>query len=340
MASTWNKFKKEVAAKRSGGVTPRNEKKKGKIASSLVVQRMNPQPAGTLKKYQPSDARDFVDFSKYNELTLQNVKEACEQFYNRPHGTCDVLYSDRGPSCTKDDQIYGKKVFLVRFLDAKESCVPVITGDLSENMQNRHSVITCRPHSIDSLTIKRSRINTRNVCSSAFPKSVSMADVVRARVLVKPKEEKVQQLILESFDIRDQSWRRKDPSNFHIEDKPFAEGAFRQAFKAYTSVGDEKWVVKRFQRSSWDRVQEIYGMTLEQHTRKQVQMHAAARAITYRCYKSIKERELFGVFFSYNNIYFSQIENEAVTVERFIPGIFTKYINNTGLAVNTSKPDI
>ena len=47
---------------------------------------MNPQPAGTLNKYQPSDARDFVDFSKYNKLTLQNVKEACEQFYNRPHG--------------------------------------------------------------------------------------------------------------------------------------------------------------------------------------------------------------------------------------------------------------
>ena len=60
---------------------------------------------------------------------------------------------------------------------------------------------------------------------------------------MKPKEENVNQLILESFDIRDQSWRRKDPRNFHIEDKPFAEGAFRQAFKAYTSVGDEKWVV-------------------------------------------------------------------------------------------------
>ena len=81
-------------------------------------------------------------------------------------------------------------------------------------------------------------------------------------------------------------------------------------------------------------------MTLEQHTRKQVQMHAAARAITYRCYKSIKEQELFGLFFSYNNVYFSRIQNEAVTVERFIPGVFTKYINNTGLAVNTSKPDI
>ena len=293
---------------------------------------MNPQPAGTLNKYQPSDARDFVDFSKYNELTLQNVKEACEQFYNRPHGACDVLYSDRGPSCTKDDQIYGKKVFLVRFLDAKESCVPVITGDLSQKMQNPHSVTTCRPHSIGRLTIKRSRINPRNVSSSAFPKTVSMADVVSARVLVKPKEENVHQLILESFDIRDQSWRRKDPRNFHIEDKPFAEGAFRQAFKAYTSVGDEKWVVKRFQHSSRDRVQEIYGMTLEQHTRKQVQMHAAARAITYRCYKSIEEQELFGLFFSYNNVSFSRIENEAVTVERFIPGVFTRYINNTGLS--------
>ena len=81
-----------------------------------------------------------------------------------------------------------------------------------------------------------------------------MADVVRARVLVKPKEENVHQLILESFDIRDQSWRRKDPKNFHIEDKPFAlKEHLGKHSKHIRQLEMKNGWVKRFQHSSWDR---------------------------------------------------------------------------------------
>ena len=87
-----------------------------KVIDSIVVQRVNSQPSGKVKKYEPLDARDFVDFSNYDSLTLYNVKEARENSYAAPRGSCDVLYSDRGPSCTNNDHIVGRKAILVRFM--------------------------------------------------------------------------------------------------------------------------------------------------------------------------------------------------------------------------------
>ena len=47
--------------------------------------------------FEPLDTRDSVPFGEeYEELFLENIKEACEQFYNAPQGSFDVLASDRG----------------------------------------------------------------------------------------------------------------------------------------------------------------------------------------------------------------------------------------------------
>ena len=40
--------------------------------------------------------------------------------------------------------------------------------------------------------------------------------------------------------------------------------------------------------------------------------------------------ELYGERFCFNQIFFGKIGDEFVTVERFIPGDFIKYMNNTG----------
>lgn len=60
------------------------------------------------------EPREFVTVS--SSVNLQSVKEAREKHYNEEKGTCDVLHSDRGSSCVSDDQVIGKKVFLIRFL--------------------------------------------------------------------------------------------------------------------------------------------------------------------------------------------------------------------------------
>ena len=57
---------------------------------------MSSVASGLLKKYEPLDTRDFVPFEDYDELSIDNIKDACERFYNAPQNTCDILASDRG----------------------------------------------------------------------------------------------------------------------------------------------------------------------------------------------------------------------------------------------------
>ena len=86
---------------------------------------------------------------------------------------------------------------------------------------------------------------------------------------------------------------------------------------------------KKFKKDTWNKVAEVYGMTLEQHTRKQAQMHMAAQAIANRLTKKsmqLTEQQ----WFVYGNAYFSMLGNEPVTVELYVEGDFIKYVNNDG----------
>ena len=89
----WEDFEARVGIKRSDG------KKQGHKAATndILVQRVSSTASG----------RDFVPFGDYDDLTIENIKEACEKFYQAPEGSCDILASDRGPSCSKLEQIKG-----------------------------------------------------------------------------------------------------------------------------------------------------------------------------------------------------------------------------------------
>ena len=119
----WEDFEARVGMKRSGA----GEGKKGASAKAvpndILVQRMSSTASGRLKKFEPLDTRDFVPFGDYDDLTMENIKEACEKYYQAPEGSCDILASDRGPSCTKLEQIKGKKVYFIRFLPPKSTDV-------------------------------------------------------------------------------------------------------------------------------------------------------------------------------------------------------------------------
>ena len=117
-----------------------------------MVQRMAPIASGKQKKYEPERTRDFVNFSDFSSLTLANVKLACEKFYGEEEGSCDVLFSDRGPSCIEDEQIAGKKVILIRFIQSTIK-KPSITNATNNNNTMADSVAAVR-----SLTTKPSRI--------------------------------------------------------------------------------------------------------------------------------------------------------------------------------------
>ena len=74
----------------------------------------------------------------------------------------------------------------------------------------------------------------------------------------------------------------------------------------------------------------------EQHTKKIVQMHMLARNSTKTLEKELQlngNLELWGKTLTYNKIYMGRLYGhsggEWLTVEEYIDGKFTKYLNNT-----------
>jgi hypothetical protein len=73
--------------------------------------------------------------------------------------------------------------------------------------------------------------------------------------------------------------------------------------------------------------------TVEQHTKKVVQMHYLARNFAARLHQELEQSsvsDVFGETLKYNKVFLGKIDSEYVTVEEFAPGPFKKYINNTG----------
>ena len=81
---SWEEFEKRVGNKRNNAKKPGM----GKVPSDILVQTISSTASGRLKKYEPLDTRDFVPFEDYEELNLENIKEASERFYNAPPGLC------------------------------------------------------------------------------------------------------------------------------------------------------------------------------------------------------------------------------------------------------------
>ena len=56
----------------------------------------------------PVQPREFIKFSS-NDLTLENLKIACVEHFGYLVGLCDVLVPNKGPSCTKMNEIPHRK---------------------------------------------------------------------------------------------------------------------------------------------------------------------------------------------------------------------------------------
>ena len=75
----------------------------------------------------------------------------------------------------------------------------------------------------------------------------------------------------------------------------------REAFMAYANSSGKQglfYVVKKFKESLREKSGKVHQMTLEQHMRKQIQMHKAAKAIIDKYAKQLKlqnNREMYGL---------------------------------------------
>jgi hypothetical protein len=258
----WAEFEKRVGLKRTEG---REKKSRGvKVPSDILVQRMSSVASGRLKKYEPLDTRDFVPFEDYDELSTDNIKDACERFYNAAQNTCDILASDRGPSCTRFEQLKGKKVFFIRFLQPENESQR--NDDVSKNDNMTKQAKAGTKSSPVKFTSSHSLCSPRpRAPATVFPKSVSIGYFLKAGKLIKPP--KAYTFNLEYFDVHKCIWVNASTIKLQVEDEKFASGAFRDAYKAKCLDPPDlrgDWVLKRYQDTSINTI-ENQGRTFEKN---------------------------------------------------------------------------
>ena len=172
-----------------------------------------------------------------------------------------------------------------------------------------------------------------NNCQSFYPKSLSIKDMLKLGTQL---EKKFVTIKIYKFDLKYLEWSLIPcEAEFVVSEKPFANGGFREAYKA-TSITegfkDETWVVKKYTDHTKELLKEMK-QTEEEHAQKSVQMHYLARNLACQLKEKVKKENLteFGEVFEFNKVFMGKMgSGEVVTLEEYISGKFVKYINNTG----------
>ena len=268
-------------------------------------------------------------------MTIENIKTACRRHYKASIGKyindCDVLASDQGPCCKSIDQLPDTKVIYVRFIEAPAQSAQIdVDHEYTETA--KRGIKRMRPDtSAESLPVTPTTSSKRSVVH--YPKSVSLSTMLKLGKHITDTSTAIE---IFSFNFEELSWPQHGESvEFTISKSPFSTGGFREAYDATSSSPKfpGKWVVKKYLPDTLSVIQNAMKETVETHTKKVVQMHHLARNMAARLDAMVvknKEEDLYGERFCFNQIYWGKIGEEFVTVEKFIPGNFIKYMNNTG----------
>ena len=120
-------------------------------------------------------------------------------------------------------------------------------------------------------------------------------------------------------------------SKAFVTKKKFASGTFRNAYEAnaLSGIQNGKYVLKKMKENQIHDIEQLFN-SVEDHTRKAVQMNSLARNFAKNL--ELEKPQEFGDTFSYTKVYFGKLDGECVTVENFLDGTtrFSKYVNNTG----------
>ena len=134
-----------------------------------------------MKKCDSPDTRDFVPFTDFYKLSLENIKIAYKRHNRLPRNLSDVSANFRGPSCTRIEKIRMKKLFFVRFLENRERKVASPDKLISSTPGNFSVPVTLIPN------IKAAKhVNPPSV----FAQSVLDAALLKAGKLVKRKAQR------------------------------------------------------------------------------------------------------------------------------------------------------
>ncbi|CAB4033641.1 Transient receptor potential cation channel subfamily M member 6 [Paramuricea clavata] len=315
----WDNFKNKLAAKRMG------KKERVEEGEYLTVQQLSASVEGKAQKYTRIGPLTMVPF-KHEEKTMQNVRQACKDHFSfGDEYHCDILAGERGPSYTNIGQIKNWKLLHVRFIESDGQLFLKDSSCASSAQQiNTRGRSGSHKEGSTSLTIS---VPDEKQKSSMIPKSVPLSQLIMMGKLIPPKKNVVT-LQLEQFNVTLKCWENPLEAILSVSVEKFASGGCRDAFEANGMKGfSGKLVLKRYKPERIDELTHLFN-SLDDHTRKVVQMHAIARH-----FAQMMQREApleFGETFTYTKLYYGKLNDEAVTVEQFIEGTFVKYINNTG----------
>lgn len=279
-------------------------------------------------------------FHEYEEFTIENIRNACQKHFSVDETmTCDVVAGEQGPSCGSVKQIPDSKVIHVRFVER------VAIGEPDEGIEVtrvdgpavKSPPAKRRFSGVENGTQNRSQPTKSTPSPSKFvPRSLSVVEMLK---LGKAITQSTTSVSIYSFDLQQISWSRIPSTiDFSIQKEPFGTGGFREAYKATSNAkGFESttWVIKKYLPKTVSDIQAT-GQTVEQHTKKVVQMHYLARNFAARLRQELQSGDnlvLFGETLRYNKLFLGKLDSDEYdeyTVEEFLEGSFVKHVNNDG----------
>ena len=179
MAHAWKKFEMQMKEKRN-----KDNKKKssaGRVLQleELTVHRLSAEVTGKAQKFSRIGPREFVSFAGYDDLTLKNIKLACQKHFLPRVGknlVCDVLAGEQGPSCSTVEQIPDLKLVHVRFINVPDEESEEDTLQLDDDLAVSNFLVPSRkrPATSAPMSPSRSKRAAPSVSSASrtFPKSL------------------------------------------------------------------------------------------------------------------------------------------------------------------------
>lgn len=337
---SWQDFKEQMKEKRMKPGKLKNQDP-SKKKEELVVQQLTAEVSGKAQKYLRVGPREFVPF-KFEEVTIDNIKEACEKHFAHSVGknvSCDVLAGEQGPSCKTIQQIPDQKLIHVRFIPRPLIVDVVDKGSLPspsrETKRKRETASeTCSASCLSNAKRSFPSVNP----SKCYPKSLSVLDMIKLGKIVDAQNTTLVHMY--SFDMELMTWSKVAKTvEFIVEKQPLGQGGFRNAYNA-TSRDEEfknsNWVIKKYLPEAVATIQAT-NQTVEDHNKKVVQMHMLARNFALQLKETIvKDTDSavrYGQHLRYKKIFLGMTDDgESVTVEEFVDGTFVKYINNNGIS--------
>ena len=342
----WERFEKKMKEKRMQRPKSDGTKEVGSNilkSKELIVQPLESEPSGKAKKYERTGPQEFVPFEEYDEVTIDNIKNACNRHFSGkvPFGmSSDILASDRGPSCTKMSHLPNLKLIHIRFLKAAVASSSFKYKDSSQNSYFKPSV------SVNALELRRKSTPSSALPSylsiakqKDYPKSLPVSQMLRLGKVINMTMKESESVQMSEFLLSSMKWGNPNTVSFYIEEEPLAVGAFRGAYKAKINPTEKgkTYIIKKYLPSTYKDLN-VIGESPENHAKKSVQMHVLAKNFADQLRMLLLSKEFKGDLFSYNKASYGVVlkSGETVTIEDYIDGSFTKYINNDGTILENS----